>query len=78
MEQDLLRETLGIRAYFLGGIEVKIAENAERHTRQEGALGMSLQLGKVLSRLDLLAEKRIKVGASLISLRYFHCFIRMH
>ena len=78
MEQGLLRETLGIRAYFLGGTEVNIAENAERNTRQEGTLGMSLQLGKVSSRLDLLAEKRIKVGASLISSRSFHCFIRMH
>lgn len=38
MKRDLSRETLGIRAYFLGGTEVNIAENAEaraaeRHSR---------------------------------------------
>ena len=57
MERDLSRETLGIRAYFLGGREVNIAENAEAtHGRYELTAWEGIE-----QTVDLLAEKRIKV-----------------
>lgn len=59
MERDLSRETLGIRAYFLGGGEVNIAENAEATRGRNPRYELTAWEG-IEQTVDLLAEKRIK------------------
>lgn len=60
MERDLSRETLGIRAYFLGGREVNIAENAGVTRGRKAPYELAAWEG-IEQTVDLLAEKRIKV-----------------
>ena len=60
IERDLSRETLGIRAYFLGGGEVNIAENAEATRGRNPRYELTAWEG-IEQTVDLLAEKHIKV-----------------
>ena len=59
IERDLSRETLGIRAYFLGGGEVNIAENAEATRGRNPRYELTAWEG-IEQTVDLQAEKRIK------------------
>src|SRR6266700_8167386 len=61
MERDLSRETLGVRAYFLGETELNIAENAEAHAAGKHP-GYELTSWEGIEQtVDLPAEKRIRV-----------------
>ena len=61
MERDLSRETLGIRAYFLGETELNIVENAEAHAAGKHPRYELTAWEGIERTVDLPVEKRIRV-----------------